>query len=228
MGGMLLIAATTIAMLLANSPLSEDFFHLWETEFSIHIGGWTISEHLGHWVNDGLMAIFFLVVGLEIKRAITVGELSTPKQAALPIIAALGGIIIPAIIFLFFNAGSEAASGWAVPMATDIAFVLGILILLGPRIPLELRMFFSALAIADDLGAVVVLAIFYSESIDLFALALTAVFIIALFGLNRLSVRRTLLYMVIGVFLWLAVVQAGIHPSIAGFVLALSIVRADL
>jgi NhaA family Na+:H+ antiporter len=222
-GGILLVLATMVALFLANSPWAEQFFHFWETEVSITLGSFTLSHHVREWVNDGLMALFFLVVGLEIKREITVGELASPRRAALPVAAALGGMVVPVAIFLLFNAGTEAAGGWAIPMATDIAFALGILTLLGDRVPLPLRIFFAAIAIADDLGAVVILAVFYSEQIVWPALAISGLLIVALIGLNRAGVRRPLPYGLLGIALWLAVLQSGAHPTIAGFALALTI-----
>jgi len=169
------------------------------------------------------MVIFFFVVGLEIKRELTVGELASPKKAALPIIAALGGMIVPTGIYLVLNYGGEGQSGWAIPVATDIAFALSILVLLGRRIPLALKVFFTALAIADDLGAVLIIAIFYSEGIVWFSLAVGAIFLLSLLALNWLGVRRPLPYGILGVGLWLAFLQSGVHPTIAGILLAITI-----
>lgn len=222
-GGILLAIATIIALILANTPAAHDYFELWETSLALTFGNLSLSEDLLHWINDGLMVIFFFVVGLEIKREVTVGELGTLKKAALPIFAAVGGILLPAGIYIFFNAGTEAQSGWAIPMATDIAFTLGILVLLGRRVPLALKIFFTALAIADDLGAVLIIAIFYSEGIVWFSLAVAAIILFALLTLNGLGIRRPLPYGILGVALWLAFLQSGVHPTIAGVLLAFTI-----
>jgi NhaA family Na+:H+ antiporter len=222
-GGLLLVAATIVALFLANSPWSDQYFHFWETEVAVTIGNFSISEHILEWVNDGLMVLFFFVVGLEIKRELTVGELASPRRAALPIAAALGGMAVPAAIYFLFNAGTEGESGWAIPMATDIAFTLGVLTLLGKRIPLPLKVFFAALAIADDLGAVLVLAVFYSEQIVWSSLIVAGVLIAALVGLNIADVRRPLPYGLIGIALWLVVLNSGVHPTIAGVILAFTI-----
>lgn len=222
-GGILLVIATIIALILANTPVAHEYFGLWETYLSISLGDFSLSEDLLHWINDGLMVIFFFVVGLEIKREITVGELATLKKAALPIFAAIGGILLPAGIFIVLNSGTEAQSGWAIPVATDIAFTLGILVLLGRRVPLALKVFFTALAIADDLGAVLIIAIFYNKGIVWFSLAIGAIIFLTLLALNWLGVRRPLPYGVLGVGLWLAFLQSGVHPTIAGVLLAITI-----
>jgi NhaA family Na+:H+ antiporter len=222
-GGILLVIATIIALILANTPAAHDYFELWETSLALTFGNLSLSEDLLHWINDGLMVIFFFVVGLEIKREITVGELATLKKAALPIFAAIGGILLPAGIYVLLNKGTEAQSGWAIPVATDIAFTLGILVLLGRRVPLALKIFFTALAIADDLGAVLIIAVFYSEGIVWFSLAVGAIIFLALLALNWLGVRRPLPYGILGVALWLAFLQSGIHPTIAGVLLAFTI-----
>jgi NhaA family Na+:H+ antiporter len=222
-GGVLLVIATIIALILANTSAAHDYFELWETYLTITFGNFSLSEDLLHWINDGLMVIFFFVVGLEIKREIMVGELATLKKAALPIFAAIGGILLPAGVYVFFNAGTEAQSGWAIPVATDIAFTLGILVLLGRRVPLALKVFFTALAIADDLGAVLIIAIFYSGGIIWFSLAVGGIIFLALLALNWLGVRRPLPFGILGVVLWLAFLQSGVHPTIAGVLLAFTI-----
>jgi NhaA family Na+:H+ antiporter len=222
-GGILLVIATAVALILANTPAARDYFGLWDTYLTLTFGNFSLSEDLLHWINDGLMVIFFFVVGLEIKREIIVGELATLKKASLPIVAAVGGILLPAGIFIFFNAGTEAQAGWAIPVATDIAFTLGILVLLGRRVPLALKVFFTALAIADDLGAVLIIAIFYNKGIVWFSLAVGAIILLALLALNWLGIRRPLPYGILGVALWLAFLQSGVHPTIAGVLLALTI-----
>lgn len=222
-GGILLLLTTIVALAWANSAWEHSYFELWETNLAITLGQFSLSMHLLEWVNDGLMVIFFFVVGLEIKRELTVGELASPKRAALPVVAAIGGMLVPALIYTAFNAGTEAQAGWAIPMATDIAFTLGILTILGHRVPLALKVFFTALAIADDLGAVLVLAIFYSHGIVWTSLAVGAVILLALIVLNRAGVRRPLPYGLLGIGLWLAFLQSGVHPTIAGVLLALTI-----
>jgi len=222
-GGILLIIATVIALAWANSPFAESYHHLWHTYVKIDIGGIGLNYSLHHWINDGLMVIFFFVVGLEIKRELLVGELSTAKKAALPIAAALGGMIFPALIYTIFNLGSESASGWGIPMATDIAFVVGILALLGNRVPLALKIFILALAIVDDLGAVLVIAIFYTSNISLTSLMIAGGLIVLLIAMNRLGVRSLLIYTFVGIALWLAFLKSGVHATVAGVLLAFTI-----
>jgi len=222
-GGILLIIATVIALAWANSPFSESYHHLWHTYIKIDVGGIGLNYSLHHWINDGLMVIFFFVVGLEIKRELLVGELSSAKKAALPIAAALGGMIFPALIYTMFNLGSEGASGWGIPMATDIAFVVGILALLGNRVPLALKIFILALAIVDDLGAVLVIAIFYTSNISLTSLMIAGGLIVLLIAMNRLGVRNLLVYTFVGIALWLAFLKSGVHATVAGVLLAFTI-----
>lgn len=222
-GGIILFICTILALFWANSPWAESYFHLWEINLSFNLNGWAISEHLLEWVNDGLMVIFFFVVGLEIKREVISGELASPRQAALPVAAAIGGMVVPALIYALFNAGGTGSSGWGIPMATDIAFTLGILTLLGSRVPLSLKVFFTALAIADDLGAILVIAIFYTAQISWVSLGIGALFLVGLIGLNRARIYSPLPYGVLGVGLWLAFLQSGLHPTIAGVLLALTI-----
>ena len=221
--GVLLMAAAVVAMVLANSPWSAEWEAFWETELSISLGPLDISQSLLHWINDGLMAIFFLVVGLEIKREVLVGELASVRRATLPIVAAIGGAVLPAIIFLAIVGGGEASRGWGIPMATDIAFALGVLAILGSRIPLGLRVFLAALAIVDDLLAVLVIAVFYTSDLSLPALAAAGVILIALVVANLLGVRRPLVYGLLGIALWMAVFQSGIHATVAGVLLAFTI-----
>ncbi len=219
-GGIILLICAILALFWANSPWAEAYFHLWETELAIRIGSFTFSWHFLEWVNDGLMVIFFLVVGLEIKRQLTTGELSSLKRATLPIAAALGGMLAPAAFYLIFNAGGLGEPGWGIPMATDIAFTLGILALLGTRAPLSLKIFFTALAIADDLGAVLVIALFYTSDISWVSLIVAGVILVILFALNRSRIYSPHPYALLGIGLWLAFVQSGIHPTIAGVLLA--------
>ncbi len=222
-GGILLVITTLIALLLANSGLSDAYFGFWKTDFSITYGEVGLTKYLLKWVNDGLMVLFFFVVGLEIKREITVGELNSARRAALPLMAAVGGMVLPALIYVALNAGGIGMQGWAIPMATDIAFMLGLLALLGRRIPLSLRIFFTALAIVDDLGAVLVIALFYTSDILWGALGVAGLIVLVLIALNWLGVRNPLPYALLGIGLWLAFVQSGVHATIAGVLLALTI-----
>lgn len=222
-GGILLLICTVIALVWANSPFAENYFHLWHTYISINISDFSLSYSLHHWINDGLMAIFFFVVGLEIKREFLVGELSSARKAALPIAGALGGMIFPAILYTIFNSGSEGSSGWGIPMATDIAFVIGILALLGPRVPVSLKIFIIALAIADDIGAVLVIAIFYTAEISLISLIIGAGFILLLIIANLLGIKNLLIYTILGIGLWLAFLFSGVHATVAGVLLAFTI-----
>jgi NhaA family Na+:H+ antiporter len=221
--GMLLMVCALIALVLANSPLAGPYLHVLHTPMGFGVGDWSLELSLHHWINDGLMALFFFVMGLEIKREILVGELATPRQAALPIIAAIGGMLVPALIYMIVNPGGAAAQGWGVPMATDIAFAVGALVLLGSRIPQALIVFLVALAIVDDLGAVVVIALFYTDTIVLPALAAAGAFLAALIVMNLGGVRRPLPYFVLGLLLWLAMLKSGVHATIAGVLLAFTI-----
>ncbi len=198
-GGILLIFATVIALVWANSPWGEGYAALWHTKLTVGLGEYSLSKDLTHWINDGLMAVFFLVVGLEIKREILVGELSSVRGAALPVAAALGGAVVPALIYAAINAGTEGAAGWGIPMATDIAFALGVLALLGDKAPLALKVFLTALAIVDDIVAVLVIAFFYTSEIAWGALGVGAVFLFALVVANLIGVGRTLIYAVLGI-----------------------------
>src|ERR671911_2924917 len=222
-GGILLIMATVVALVWANSPWGESYAALWHTKLSVGVGDFSLSKDLTHWINDGLMAIFFLVVGLEIKREVLVGELSSARNAALPVAAAVGGVVVPAAIYLTINAGTEGSAGWGIPMATDIAFALGILALLGERAPVGLKVFLTALAIVDDIVAVVVIALFYTSEIAWGALGVGALFLAALILANLLGVDRTLVYAVLGVGLWLCFLLSGVHATIAGVLLAFTI-----
>src|SRR5918993_3783945 len=222
-GGILLIIATAIALVWANSPWCEGYAALWHTKLTVGVGDFSLSKDLTHWINDGLMAIFFLVVGLEIKREVLVGELSSVRGAALPVAAAVGGATVPALIYLAFTLGREGVAGWGIPMATDIAFALGVLALLGERVPVSLKVFLTALAIVDDIVAVLVIALFYTSNISWSALAVGALFLIALVVANLIGVDRTLVYALLGVGLWLAFLLSGVHATIAGVLLAFTV-----
>ncbi len=219
--GAVLLACTLVALLLANSPWAAAVRDFWDTHLRLGVGAWTLDKPLHFWIDDLLMAVFFFVVGLEIKREIVGGELSSPRKAALPVIAALGGMIAPAAIYMAFDHDGPARRGWGVPMATDIAFVVGVLAAFGPRVPLGLKIFLLSLAIADDMGAVLVIAVVYTEQLNLFMLALAAVGFALIVGMNRLGVRSVGVYTLVGAFIWLAVYRAGIHPTVAGVLLGL-------
>lgn len=223
-GGIVLMVTTLITLLLANSVYGGALHHVWEQSFTLALGTeFSLSMSLHHWVNDGLMAIFFLLVGLELKREILVGELSTIKDALLPVFAALGGMVMPAALYSLINHGGAGTSGWGIPMATDIAFAIGILVLLGWRIPRNLIVFLTALAIVDDLGAVLVIALFYTQDLNLPALSLAAGLTGVLWILNRGGVRNPLPYWLVGMVLWYAVLLSGLHATLAGIILALMI-----
>ncbi|MGH8093458.1 MAG: Na+/H+ antiporter NhaA [Chthoniobacterales bacterium] len=222
-GGILLIACTIVALVWANSPWAASYFHLWHIKVTFGFGGAQLSEELHFWINDGLMAVFFLLVGLEIKREVLYGELASFRKAALPIAAAIGGMVVPAAIYWLFNRSGPGLSGWGIPMATDIAFALGALALLGDRVPAPLKVFLAALAIVDDIGAVLVIAFFYTAHISWMSLAFAGAFFIALIAMNRIGVRHPLIYAALGIGLWLAFLQSGIHATVAGVLLALTI-----
>lgn len=222
-GGIVLIATALVAFIWANTPWRESYFNLRELPLTLTVGSYSLSHGLYWWVNDLLMALFFLLVGLEIKRELLTGELSSPRKASLALFAALGGMLLPAGLYLLVNAGGPGAAGWGIPMATDIAFALGVLALLGNRVPLGLKVLLSALAIVDDLGAVLVIAAFYTGSLNLMTLALTGgVWALAL-ALNALGVRHLGIYAALGAALWLLTLASGLHPTIAGVLLALTI-----
>jgi Na+:H+ antiporter, NhaA family len=218
-GASLLLAATVLALVWANSPLGDVYEDLWATELAITIGGAELREDLRHWVNDGLMVIFFFVVGMEIRRELSMGELTERDKAAVPALAALAGMVVPALVYVAITAGSEGARGWGIVMATDIAFVLGLLSLLGPRCPGSLRVFLLTLAIVDDIGAIVVIAVFYSSGVDVVALAVAAAIVPLIFLVNRVRIWRGPAYLICGVALWIAMFESGVHPTIAGVIL---------
>jgi len=218
-GGVLLLIAAVAAMIIANSPLHDWYHHFWHSDFTI--GGMTHSLHF--WVNDALMVIFFFVVGLEIKRELLVGELSSVKQAMLPVVAAVGGMVVPIAIFFALNGDQPGVEGWGIPMATDIAFAIGILSLLGKRAPLSLKVFLTAFAIVDDMGAVIVIAIFYSGQIGWVALGSAAALLVLLFVLGRMGYNNKLFFVVVAVVVWYLFLQSGVHATIAGVLLALTL-----
>jgi NhaA family Na+:H+ antiporter len=222
-GGLLLLACTVIALLLANSSLRHYYLGFWQTEFSIGIEGTLLTKSLFHWINDGLMCIFFFVVGLEIKRELLIGELASIKRAILPVTAALGGMIIPAFIYFLFTKGTGTEAGWGIPMATDIAFSLGVLALLGSRIPHQLKVLLTACAIIDDLGAVLVIALFYGSQIQWIFLAAAAFVFLILVCANGGSIRHPSVYLILGLVLWFMMLESGIHATIAGVLLALTV-----
>jgi NhaA family Na+:H+ antiporter len=223
-GGILLAVAALVALLLANSPLVAFYDILLGTKVEVQVGVLELRKPLLLWINDGLMAIFFLLVGLEIKREVLQGELSTPAKAALPAIAAVGGMAVPAAIYVAFNVDdAERLHGWAIPAATDIAFAVGVLALLGERVPSSLKVFLLALAIIDDLGAIVIIAIFYTGHLSLFALALAVSALVLLLVLNRAGVTRVAAYVLVGIFLWVCVLKSGVHATLAGVALAFAV-----
>lgn len=221
--GILLMVTALIALLMANSPLANSYAHLIHTYISLHIGSWMLEMSLHHWINDGLMALFFFVVGLELKREILVGELAELRNAALPIAAAIGGMVVPALIYFAINPDGDAARGWGIPMATDIAFAIGALALLASRVPKALITFLVALAIVDDLGAVLVIALFYTDTIALTPLALAGGLFALLLVFNMSGIRKTMPYFIVAVFLWYALMQSGVHATLAGILGALSV-----
>jgi NhaA family Na+:H+ antiporter len=222
-GGVILVIATALALLWANSPFSDDYTRVWDAVVAVQVSGHGLSKDLGHWINDGLMVIFFLVVGLEIKRELLFGELSDRRQAILPVVAAAGGAIVPAAFYLALNVGADSQHGWGIPMATDIAFVVGILALLGSRVPLGLKVFVTALAIVDDLIAVLVIAFFYSSGIAWEWIGLAAAVFVVLALANRLGVTRLSFFCLFGLVLWFAMLKSGVHATIAGVLLAMTI-----
>lgn len=226
LGGFLLIVATIVALVWANSAWADSYDYLWhKLKLKVFLGESGLSYSLQHWVNDGLMAVFFFTVGLEIKREIMAGELSSLRKASLPVIAAIGGMVLPAGLFLIFNANNpEFLNGWGIPMATDIAFSLGILSLLGSRINVNIKIFLTALAIADDLGAILVISIFYTESINTHELITAGIFLIVLILANRIGIRRATFYGLVGLLgVWLSFIYSGVHATVAGVLIAITI-----
>jgi len=222
--GIILVGAAVLALIINNSPLSSLYDLFLDTPVEIRIGGLYLAKPLLLWINDGLMAIFFLLIGLEVKREILDGQLSSISQVALPGIAAIGGMAVPALIYVIFNINNPSAlNGWAIPAATDIAFALGILALLGSRVPLSLKLFLLTLAIIDDLGAIVIIAIFYSGDLSDTSLIFAAIAIAVLFAMNFFGVKRIAAYVVVGIILWICVLKSGVHATLAGVILAFAI-----
>jgi NhaA family Na+:H+ antiporter len=221
--GYLLIATALLALVMANSALAETYLHLSHTPIGFHFGDWVLEKSLQHWVNDGLMALFFFVVGLELKREFLVGELSDPRHALLPIVAAIGGMVVPALIYFAMNPSGDTARGWGIPMATDIAFAIGVLVLLANRVPKSLITFLVALAIVDDLGAVIVIALFYTANLDWSMLIIAGLLFLALVVFNFAGIRKPLPYFIIGILMWLAMLKSGVHATLAGVLTAFAI-----
>jgi NhaA family Na+:H+ antiporter len=223
-GGILLVAVAVLALVVANSPLSELYQRVLDMRVAVIVGQIELDKTLLLWINDGLMAVFFLLVGLEVKREFVEGELSSVQQASLPIIGALGGLVVPALIYVYINGGDEAAlNGWAIPAATDIAFALGVLSLLGSRVPLGLKILLMAIAIVDDIAAIVIIALFYSGDLSTFALGLAGLASAAMLVLNWRGVGRPAAYILIGVFMWVCMIKSGVHATLAGVVTAMFI-----
>lgn len=218
--GILLLSCTVFSILLANSPWGKEYLEVWHLKLGFDLGALHLRYDLEHWINDGLMAIFFLLIGLEIERELYIGELSDLRSASLPLVAALGGMAIPAFVYLFFTWGTETQGGFGIPMATDIAFALGILSLVGKSVPVTLKIFLTALAVIDDVGAILVIAIFYSNDIAALYLALAGGMLLLMFIFNRLKNHNLWMYMIPGIAMWYFILQSGIHASVAGVVLA--------
>ena len=222
--GLLLIFVTILALFLQNSFLTDFYTSFLHIPVQVTFGTFGIAKPLLLWVNDGLMAVFFFLIGLEVKREVLEGELSSKEQVVLPLIAAVGGMVVPALIFILFNQGDAfAMKGWAIPTATDIAFALGILSLLGKRVPVSLKIFLMALAIIDDLGAIVIIALFYTSDLSLLSILIASTCLVGLITLNRMHVIKKAAYILIGVILWLSVLKSGVHATIAGVALAFTI-----
>lgn len=222
-GSLVLVVATAIALIWANSPWGEYYFELSYTYLGLQFGEWVFKLSLSHWIKDGLMAIFFFVVGLEIKRELVVGELSSKEKAMLPVCAALGGAVVPAILYAVLNVGGDGISGWGIPMATDIAFALGVLSLFGSRVPIGLKVFLTALAIADDLLAVAVIAVFYTPDLSILPLIIAGICTILMVVANRVGIRATWVYTVLALLVWVDVLGSGVHATIAGVMVAMVI-----
>lgn len=219
-GGLLLLLCTAISLLVANSGWGEAYIHFWHTQLDLSFAGLQLNHSLLHWINDGLMTVFFLLVGLEIERELYAGELSSFSNAVLPVVAAIGGMVVPALIHFSFNASTPTQNGFGVPMATDIAFALGMLALAGNRVPYSLKIFLTALAIIDDIGAIIVIAIFYNTGVQWAYLLASGGILALLFLLSKLRIHHLAFYLLPGLVLWYCMMQSGIHPTIAGVLLA--------
>lgn len=222
-GGIILFLSVIVAIVWANSPFHEAYHHLWDIKFSIGFDNYVLNKPLHIWINDGLMALFFFVIGLELKREFMEGELSTLKKASLPMMAALGGMLVPAAIFFMLNKGMASEHGWGIPMATDIAFALALLSMAGKHIPGSVKVFLSALAVADDLGAVLVIAFFYTSDLNFVPLGIAALFLLVLIAGNKLGIRSTAFYLLIGIAVWIGFLLSGVHATIAGVLVAFTI-----
>lgn len=223
-GGLLLMAAAVLALIFSNSPLRQAYDDLLKIPVEVRFGSLIVAKPLLLWINDGLMAIFFLLVGLEVKREVLEGELSTPAQIVLPVVAGVGGMVVPALIYLIINRGNGTAlNGWAIPAATDIAFALGILSLLGDRVPVSLKIFLTAVAIADDLGAIVIIALFYTADLSITMLLFAVGAVAVLISLNLLKITRIAPYVIVGVVLWVFVLKSGVHATLAGVAIAFAV-----
>jgi NhaA family Na+:H+ antiporter len=223
-GGVVLLGAAVLAFALTNSPLANIYHEFFELHLSVKLGDVGLDKSLGHWINDGLMAIFFFLVGLEIKRELIEGELSSPRQAALPVIAAMGGMAMPAAVYILFNTQTpEALDGWAIPAATDIAFAIGVISLLGNRVPDNLKILLLAIAIIDDLGSIVIIAVFYTADLSLQALGLASIGVAALIVMNRLKVPSLGAYVLVGIYVWACVLESGVHATLAGSIVGLCV-----
>ena len=220
-GGLILVFAAILALVLANSPLADAYRHLLTLNLTVMVENFGVSKPLILWINDGLMAVFFLLVGLELKREVVEGQLSSAEQIVLPALAAVGGLVVPAVIYWMINRDNpQGINGWAIPTATDIAFALAILTLLGSRVPSSLKIFLTTIAIFDDLGAIVIIALFYSGDLSTLSLALAGAGIVVLFALNRMGVKSLAAYLIVGIFIWLFVLKSGVHATLAGIAVA--------
>jgi NhaA family Na+:H+ antiporter len=222
-GGIILFASVVIAILWVNSPWGATYHQVWDTHLSVGFADFVFNQPLHVWINDGLMALFFFVIGLELKREFIAGELSTVKKAALPMVAALGGMLVPALVFTLFNHGLPSSHGWGIPMATDIAFAIGLLSLAGKHIPSSVKVFLSALAVADDLGAVLVIALFYTGQIAYLPLIIAGVLLLLLWMGNLLGIRSAVFYLIVGIVIWYLFLISGVHATIAGVLVAFMI-----
>lgn len=222
-GGIFLFASVLAALIWANSSFGSSYHHFWEIKLPVGYGSYVLDKPLHIWINDGLMAIFFFVIGLELKREFISGGLSTPQKAALPMVAALGGMLLPALIYFFINRGTGSARGWGIPMATDIAFALALISMSGKHIPPSVKVFLSALAVADDLGAILVIAFFYGTGLHLVPLGIAAVLLLILAGGNKLGIKHPAFYLLTGLGVWLGFLLSGIHATIAGVLVAFTV-----